>query len=244
MFTLVKQVCTSIAEALDLLTDIILLNQIYWEGMKPENQDKDSYKIASVVIFIAISSCFLIAYSSIVNMLLYNGVYEPAQIKRQSYFMVFMRLIFLTFVGPFYFLLIEFMQKVMEISAFFGLLHSRNGYKQVKVFFLAIIKKVFGLNEEQCEGLIIQRSIVQLCFESLPMIIVQILIRLGVLDLGVLFEKKGSSNALFLSLLTTVLSVLLVLFNITIESKAFDEDVIEYSLNCFKARQQWIPFIH
>ena len=82
MFTLVKQVMTSIVEAFDLLTDIVLLNQIYWEGMKEENQDKDSFKIACVVIFISISSCFLIAYSSIVNMLLYNGVYEPAQVKR------------------------------------------------------------------------------------------------------------------------------------------------------------------
>ena len=76
--TLVKQVSTSVVEALDLTTDIILLNQIYWEGMKTANQDKDAYKIACVVIFISISSCFLIAYSSIVNMLLYNGVYEPA----------------------------------------------------------------------------------------------------------------------------------------------------------------------
>lgn len=69
---------TSIIEALDLLTDIILLNQIYWEGMKPENKDKDAFKIVCVCIFIFISSTFLIAYSSIVSMLLYNGVYEPA----------------------------------------------------------------------------------------------------------------------------------------------------------------------
>ena len=100
-----------------------------------------------------------------------------------------------------------------------------------------MIKRVFGLNEEQCEGLLIQRGIVQLCFESLPMIILQILIRLGVLDLGILFKDEDSSNALFLSLLTTLLSVFFVLFNILIESKAFDEDMLEYTLNCFKARQ-------
>lgn len=44
--------------------------------------------------------------------------------------------------------------------------------------------------------------------------------------------------------MTTILSVLFVLFNIMIESRAFDEDILEYTLNCFKARQQWIPFIH
>lgn len=76
------------------------------------------------------------------------------------------------------------------------------------------------------------------------MIILQILIRYKILDLGNLFEDEGSANALFLSLLTTCLSVFFVLFNVRIESKAFDEDLLEYTLNCFKARQQWIPFIH
>lgn len=82
MFTITKQIQASVVEGLDLFTDVVLLNQIYWEGMKPENADKDSYKIVALIMFISICSCFLIAYSSIVNMLLYNGVYEPAQIKR------------------------------------------------------------------------------------------------------------------------------------------------------------------
>lgn len=37
MFTIIKQFQASIVEGFDLFTDIILLNQIYWEGMKPEN---------------------------------------------------------------------------------------------------------------------------------------------------------------------------------------------------------------
>ena len=69
------------------------------------------------------------------------------------------------------------------------------------------------------------------------MIIMQILIRVGVLDLGDLFLKDNSSNALFFSLVTTLLSVFFVIFNIQIESRAFDKDWLEYTLNCFKARQ-------
>ena len=76
------------------------------------------------------------------------------------------------------------------------------------------------------------------------MIIIQLLIRFEVLDLGELFKQKDSANALFLSFMTTIASVIFVLFNIVIESRAFDEDILEYTLNCFKARQQWIPFIH
>ena len=37
MFTIVKQFQASVVEGLDLFTDVVLLNSIYWEGMKPEN---------------------------------------------------------------------------------------------------------------------------------------------------------------------------------------------------------------
>ena len=177
MFTIVKQVQASIVEGLDLFTDIVLLNQIYWEGVKPENKDKDSFKIAVLIIFVSICSCFLIAYSSIVNMLLYNGVYEPAQIRRQGYIMVFFRLLFLSFIGPIYFIFIELTHKIMNVVSFFGLLCGKQGHSSIKNFFLAFIKKVFGLHQEQCEGLETQRGIVQLAFESLPMLILQVLIR-------------------------------------------------------------------
>ena len=136
----------SVVEALDLLTDIILANQIYWEGMKPKNKDKDSFKIVFLIIVIAIASCFLIAYSSIVSMLLYNGDYEPS--KKQKPVKLFFRLLFLTFVGPFYFIVIEFIHKIMDLCSFFGLLCGKNGHRDVKLFFLARIKGMFGLNEE------------------------------------------------------------------------------------------------
>ena len=45
MLTIMKSIQASIVEGLDLFTDIVLLNEIYWEGMKPENKDKDSFKI-------------------------------------------------------------------------------------------------------------------------------------------------------------------------------------------------------
>ena len=87
--------------------------------------------------------------------------------------MVLFRLIFLTFIGPFYFVLIELTHKIMAIASFLGMIFKcgKDGYTDVKNFFLRIIKTVFGLHQEQCEGLEIQRGIVQLCFESIPMII-------------------------------------------------------------------------
>ena len=58
-------------------TDFILCYTVYWTGMKPQNHHLWSYKFATVFIFMSISSVYLIAYSSMINMLLFKGVYEP-----------------------------------------------------------------------------------------------------------------------------------------------------------------------
>lgn len=41
----------------------------------------------------------------------------------------------------------------------------------------------------------------------------------------------------------TIINIFVVLANIKIESKSLDEPFIEFMLNSFKARQQWIPFM-
>ena len=67
--------------------------------------------------------------------------------------MVFFRLLFLSFIGPFYFVFIEITHKLMNIFSFFGLLCGKGGHMSIKNFFLGLIKSVFGLHREQCEGL-------------------------------------------------------------------------------------------
>ena len=62
--------------------------------------------------------------------------------------MVFFRLMFLSFIGPFYFVFIEILNKMMNIFAFFGLLCGKEGHMNIKNVFLGIIKRVFGLHQE------------------------------------------------------------------------------------------------
>jgi hypothetical protein len=59
------------------VADILLCSSVYWTGMRDENHDKWSYKFATVFIFMSMTSVYLIAYSSMINMLLFKGVYEP-----------------------------------------------------------------------------------------------------------------------------------------------------------------------
>ena len=70
------------------------------------------------------------------------------------------------------------------------------------------------------------------------MIIVQILIREKVLDLGTLFEVDNTKKLLLLySLIASILNVVFALTTILIASKEFDEGPLDYILNSFKARQ-------
>lgn len=122
--------------------------------MKPDNKDLWSYKFATVFIFMSITSVYLIAYSSMINMLLFKGVYEPQQIKRNTYFQVFNKIIFLSFLGPIYFVGVEIISKIMAVFATLGMiLRGKTGYQWVRVRFLRLIDYMFSLNEEQIDGL-------------------------------------------------------------------------------------------
>ena len=224
------------------ITDLLLCYTVYWTGMKPENHGLWSYKFATVYIFMSLTSVYLIAYSSMINMLLFKGVYEPQQIKRNNCCQVGIKIIFLSFLGPFYFVGVELVSKLMAVCSSFGMLTcGKNGYLWVRIQFLKFIDFVFNLNEEQIDGLNKQRGVVQLLFESLPMSILQLLIRYEIIDCKELVQK--SSFTLFISLVTCFINIFVISFMIYTESKALTEPFLEYLLNSFKARQGWIPFL-
>jgi len=63
------------ARLLDEISDIILLNKVYWISMA--NPDKYDYKMAVVYIFLAIMSAYLIQTSTQINLIIYKGTFEP-----------------------------------------------------------------------------------------------------------------------------------------------------------------------
>lgn len=92
---------------------------------------------------------YLIAYSSMINMLLFKGVYEPQVIKRNSCCQVTIKIVFLSFLGPLYFVGVELVSKTMAVCASLGMLTcGRKGYLAARIRFLRLIDFVFSLNEE------------------------------------------------------------------------------------------------
>ena len=65
-------------ELFDLITSIILLNDIYWAGMAQEdNTGLNSYKVSTLIMFISIFAPFWIAYSALLKIALVQDRYEP-----------------------------------------------------------------------------------------------------------------------------------------------------------------------
>ena len=79
------------------------------------------------------------------------------------------------------------------------------------------------------------------------MVSLQFLVNTGVLIVPEItnpkFEKKGvGAYALFLSLLTTCISICTTLFSIWTESKGLKESSMEYVMLSMKAKLDWVPY--
>ena len=135
--------------------------------------NETSYKVTTTVMLISMLSTYLVAYSSIIKLFLDNGSYEPQILKKNPLITRIVKVIFLTFLGPFYIMSVELLSTVMAITQMIGLITvGYDGYDLIKNRFMFIFENVLQLNEERAEGLRNQRSIAQLFFENMPMVII------------------------------------------------------------------------
>lgn len=128
-------------------------------------------------MLISMFSTYLVAYSSIIKLMLDTGVFEPHIIKQNPMITVFFKILFLTFLGPFYIMFIELLSTSMAFAQMYALLIiGYQGFDIVKNKFMYVFENVLMLDEERAEGLKQQRTISQLFFENMPMIVIQTLI--------------------------------------------------------------------
>jgi hypothetical protein len=101
-----------------------------------------------------------------------NGTFEPAVIKQNTYLVVGIKLFFLTFFGAFFMIIVELASTMMCATQLLAMMTSgMDGFDKVKKAYMYFFEKVLKINEERQEGLKQQRSIAQLCFENIPMLI-------------------------------------------------------------------------
>ena len=106
-----------------MITSIILLNDVYWTGMKQEdNTSLNGYKISTIVLFLSVFSPFWIAYSALLKIALMQDRYEPNQVRGKSCCRKFLLLMFLTFFGTFLLLVSKLIMAVGEVVALLTML--------------------------------------------------------------------------------------------------------------------------
>ena len=71
---IVMELIGSKSEISSFITGVMLTNEIYWTSLA---HPTFSYKMVTLLMCTIISTEFLIAYSSVINMLMFKGVYEP-----------------------------------------------------------------------------------------------------------------------------------------------------------------------
>ena len=195
-----------------------------------------TYKLVFVAIFHSIACKFLISYSSTINYLWLNGQYDPEKFKEYGCLAKIYKVIYLSFIGPVIFAMVQVINFVKAVLlAPFALINCSGFYDWVEEKVNIQYEKWFGLSVNLAPGRKVQMSIMQLCFESVPMLIVQALIFFKVIHCPELIQGSNS-NSLYISMGTTVISIISTMISIKIESQAFDEQFLMYTLQCMKAR--------
>ena len=104
-----------------------------------------------------------------------------------------------------------------------------------------MIELLTGLHKLQLKYIVDQRKMSQLFFESIPMLIMQILILLNVIPC--IEIVKSSMTAILVSLVTAIVSIIMNFTRLSLQSRAFREPFSLYALTTLNAKQNWIPFL-
>ena len=128
--------------------------------MEEENIDKIGYKGALMVIFFSLLSTHLIAYSSIINMQLNLGLYEPAVVKKASCFGVMGKVLFLTCLGPIAPFMLEVLLKLKGLVQLPALICGFKSYEAAGAPFDNLIHFLFDVDQDQRAGIELQKGIV------------------------------------------------------------------------------------
>ena len=105
---------------------------------------------------IAFMSTYLVAYSSIIKLMLDQGNFEPKVIKQNGYLVIAAKLLFLTFIGPIYIIFVEIASTLQATSQFFAMIGDADGgFDSIKNSrgFTYVFESMLMLNEERAEGL-------------------------------------------------------------------------------------------
>jgi hypothetical protein len=230
-------------EIADLVTSMLLLNTLYYAGMgQADNTGINSYKIATVTMFISIFAPFWIAYSALLKIALMQDRYEPTYVAKKGICQKFFLLLFLTCLGTILLMLSKIIQAIGEILALCMIL-TCSGKR---------VSRVRGCFDYMCSYILIDidkytyDGVMQLQYNSLmffqdvPLLILQIFIFFDILSCPELLED---SFTFVLSFGSTILNICSFFLLKKFDQNATGESFILLSLEGMTAQISWLPHL-
>lgn len=111
----------------------------------------------------------------------------------------------------------------------------------VDFYFQHMIESLTGLHKLQLQYMVDQRKISQLFFESIPMLLMQILILMNIIPTPEIVQQGKS--AIVISSVTAIISIIINFMQLSFQSRAFREPFSLYALTTLNAKQNWIPYL-
>eukprot|EP01084_Bolivina_argentea_P296727 511082_1 len=213
----------------DLVTDIIL----FYRATQYGSTDPSVLPL-TVGLFTSMVAPYILSYSSGVKLFLFRGTFN----ELQGFYRILL-LFYLFPTGILYFVFLDILDFVLNIIRWILSIICQWNDVQIKQVEEVMARQV-GMDRMNWEGFKRQRAVAMLMFETIPQITIQALLYFDIISGK---ELTGVTDQILLtSIVSATLNSLRQVIKLVLESKAVEQNVIEYSLHCVMARVGWVPF--
>eukprot|EP01084_Bolivina_argentea_P121455 215222_1 len=224
------RITSKASSTLDAVTDIILLYK----------SSQSVSIVFTMTLFITLLAPYILSYSSGIQVFLYRKTFQNVELFT---FKSLLLGLYLFPTGIIYFILLDIIDIFSELYKWIGYgciekIKSQNELVQIE----SKVAEYFGMSRMDWLSFRKQKLIAQLFFETIPQVILQVLLFLSIIKGK---ELSGVTDSdLILSICSAGVNFIIQIFRLIFESRAVQETFIEYSLNCITARYEWVPFKH
>eukprot|EP01084_Bolivina_argentea_P276963 472691_1 len=215
---------------LDAVTDIMLLYKAASNGAI----------VFTMILFITLLAPYILSYSSGVHIFLYRKTFQDVQLFTFKSLLLGM---YLFPTGILYFILLDVVDVLLEVYKWFGYgcIGKIKTPKEL-IYIESSVAEYFGMSRMDWISFKKQKLIAQLFYETVPQVILQILLYFSIIEGKTL---SGVTNrALIISICSAVFNCVMQMFRLIWESQAVQESFIQYALNSLTARYAWVPYKH
>ena len=218
-------ILTKSLSLVDLITDLLLLRKAA----------RLEYIALTMALFLSILAPYIISYSSGIKLFLFRRTFDAFR-GFEKWGMV----LFVLPTGILYFVLLDLIDIGFQLYRLVGYVLLRKGADDLESAEETLAAQL-GMSMMNYEGVKRQRTVAQLFFETIPQCTVQTLLFLSMLPGSE--TSQITDRELMVSIGAALVNSLGQTVRLYFESRAVDEKLLEYALNCIVGRVGWVPFL-